>query len=193
MKVSNKSLLLLVFALCASALIRPLSAQTDDVYYDPSTDARPPADYRTTDQPADANRNYDDGDDQYDGESYDYEDDYAYEYSSRIRRFHRPVVVYDYYDPFYTDLYFYDPYYLPGASIYVGGYNDYWSYRQWRRWQRYNSWNAWAGWNNPYYGWGYNTWGWNNPYSFGNPWYNPYVCNNYYYDPYWTWNGYNPY
>lgn len=129
---------------------------------------------------------------------YDEEDDYAYEYSSRIRRFHNRSMVSDYYDPFYSDLYFYDPYYLPGSSIYVVGMDDYWSYRRWRRWNRWNRWNEWG---SPYayspWGWnaGFNTWGWGVGYysSWGNPWYNPCVVNNYFYDPYWTWNGFNPY
>ncbi len=197
MKVNNKSLILLFLAFWMSSFATQLGAQTDDVYYDPSTDAPPPADFQTSQPANNVSRGYDDGDDGYDGEFYDYEDEYAYEYSSRVRRFHRPTVVYDYYDPFYTDLWVYDPFYMPGTSIYVMG-GDYWSYRQWRRWNRWNSWNAWGGWGNPYWGWGWNSWGWNtwggNAWGgWGNPWNNFYGCNNYFYDPYWTWNGCNPY
>jgi hypothetical protein len=96
----------------------------------------------------------------------------------------------DYYDPFFVDLYHYDPYYLPGASIYTYGCNDYWAYRRWQRWNAYNAWNPW----NPYAGYGYGP-SWSVSFGYGayNPWHNPYVWNNYYYDPYWTWNGYNPY
>lgn len=192
MKVNNKSLILLFLAFWIAAFGNALQAQTDDVYYDPSTDAPPPADYQTTTEPANVSRGYDDGDDQYDDEFYDYDNDYAYEYSSRIRRFHRSTVVYDYYDPFYTDLWVYDPFYLPGASIYVVGYDDYYTYRHWRNWNRWNRWNAWGGYD-PYCGYGYNSWGYGGGWNSYSPWYNPYVCNNYYYDPYWTWNGYNPY
>ncbi len=192
MKVNNKSLILLFLAFWVAAFGNALQAQTDDVYYDPSTDTPPPADFQTTTEPANVSRGYDDGDGQYDDDYYDYEDDYAYEYSSRIRRFHRQTVVYDYYDPFYTDLWVYDPFYLPGASIYVVGYDDYYTWRRWNRWNRYNSWNAWGGYN-PYCGYGWNSWGWGGGWNSYNAWYNPYVCNNYYYDPYWTWNGYNPY
>ncbi|HLP96246.1 MAG TPA: hypothetical protein VK168_19520, partial [Saprospiraceae bacterium] len=161
----------------------------DDLYYDPATDrpATPPATY-TDEYQNDNNvtRRYDDDD-----EYYYEDDDYAYEYSSRIRRFHRRSVVVDYYDPFFVDMYNYDPFYSPGMTIYVSNYNDYWTWRRWRRWQRWNSWNSWD------YGWGWNAgwnaWGWNSCYRFNSPWYNPWVVNNYYYDPYWTWNGYNPY
>ena len=76
MKVNNKSLILLFLAFWMSAVGNALSAQNDDVYYDPSTDTPPPADFQTTSEPASANRGYDDGDDSYDGEYYDYEDDY---------------------------------------------------------------------------------------------------------------------
>lgn len=186
MKGTNKSLLLMIAALFVLALNMPAIAQ-DDLYYDPSTDTRPT---QTTydedyDEPSKVTRRYDDDDEYYD------EDDYAYEYSSRIRRFHRPARAIDYYDPFFVDLWYYDPFFLPGASIYTYGFNDYWT---WRRWQRYQRWNAW---NSPGFGFGYgfNTWSWGFNYGWGgySPWNNPCVWNNYYYDPYWTWNGYNPY
>jgi hypothetical protein len=50
-----------------------------------------------------------------------YDDYYDYEYSSRIRRFYTPAYGYGYYDPFYTNSYWYD--YNPnswGVSIYLG-------------------------------------------------------------------------
>lgn len=195
MKGKNKSLIRMLPAVVALAFVSPALAQ-DDLYYDPSTDSRPvPTSEQTYEEPNNVTRRYDDsGDDQY----YE-EDDYAYEYSSRIRRFHRPASAVDYYDPFFVDLYHYDPYYLPGASIYTyGGYGDYWAWRRYQRWRSWNSWNPW----NPYagYGWGvgWNSWsGWGVNAGWGgggfNPWYSPNVWNRYYYDPYWTWNGYNPY
>ena len=66
----------------------------------------------------------------------DYYEDSDYFYASRIRRFHRNYGAWGYYDPFYTNMYYYnyDPFFW-GTSIYVG---------------------AW-----PYYGWGWNNWGWN--------------------------------
>lgn len=186
MKGKNKSLIWMLPVLFVLASNMQVFAQ-DDLYYDPSTDSKPVPTYEQTyEEPNNANRSSD-SDDQY----YE-EDDYAYEYSSRIRRFHQPAPPMDYYDPMFVDLYHYDPYYSPGASIYTYGYNDYWSYRRWQAWNAYNPWNPW----NPYagYGYGYGP-GWSVSIGFGacNPWYNPFVWNNYYYDPYWTWNGYNPY
>ncbi|HOY04399.1 MAG TPA: hypothetical protein PLO67_03290, partial [Saprospiraceae bacterium] len=187
MKQKNKSLFWVFLAFGTLGLYAPAQAQ-DDLYYDPATDAHAPATSTTNSddseyrEPSNITRRYDE-----DGYS-DEDDDYAYQYSSRIRRFHRPSPVVDYYDPFYVDLYYYDPYFLPGNSIYTYGYNDYWTWRQWRRAQRWNS----------YYSWGvgpvWSSWGWSSCYnSFGSPWSNPWAFNNYYYDPYWTYNGYNPY
>jgi hypothetical protein len=159
----------------------------DDLYYDPATDVRPTTsrdDYGR--EESNVTRRYNDDDEYYE------EDDYAYEYSSRIRRFHRPGTVVDYYDPYYVDLWNYDPFFMPGTTIYTYGFNDYWSWRRWRRYQRFNNWGAWNSWNT---GWGvgWNSWGWNSCNVGWNSWNNPWVFNNYYYDPYWTWNGFNPY
>ena len=58
---------------------------------------------------------------------YDSDDYYDYAYTARIRRFHSPVCYsWGYYDPYYTNLYWYDCY--PGnwgVSIYLG-YDWYW-------------------------------------------------------------------
>lgn len=193
MKGIQKSLPWMFVALFAAVLSAPAIAQ-DDLYYDPATDAKKTQPVATTtydeyDEPSKVTRRYDDDD------YYEEDNEYAYEYSSRIRRFHRPVRVVDYYDPFFVDLYNYDPFFLPGNTIYTYGYNDYWSWRRWRRWQRWNSWNTWNSWNSWNYGWGagWNSWGWNSCYVGYNPWNNPWAFNNYYYDPYWTFNGYNPY
>lgn len=181
-----KSLIEMLALAVAFLVVLPAQAQ-DDLYYDPATDAtyRPPAD------PDNYPREESKITKRYDDEYYE-EDDYAYEYSSRIRRFHRPAQVVDYYDPYFVDMWMYDPFYSPGTTIYVGGYNDFW---RWRRWQRWNRWNAWSMYD-PYWGAGFNNWGWS--FSIGRPWgwntwHNPYVWNNYFYDPYWVWNGYNPY
>ncbi len=152
----------------------------DDLYYDPTTDRRT-YESRSREQNNVTRRVYDD--------EYDYYDDgYDFEYSSRIRRFHRPLRIVDYYDPFFVDMWMYDPFFTPGVTIYVGGFADYW---MWRRWMRWRAWNAWA-WNDPFWGWGFNTWGWGWG-AWNHPWYNPWVWNSYFYDPYWVWNGYNPY
>ena len=86
-----------------------------------------------------------------DEENYEYEEydnDYYYDfsYSSRIRRFHRPMFSYGFYSGYYTDYYWYnpDPFYW-GSSIYLG-----------------------YGWNSPYYGF-YSPY-----YSYYSPFYNNY-------------------
>ncbi|MCC6460710.1 MAG: hypothetical protein IT260_09600, partial [Saprospiraceae bacterium] len=179
----NKHLLWSFLMLAASMISLQALAQ-DDLYYDPATDAPAPTYDNSSREENHLTQQYRE-DDYYD------EDEYAYEYSSRIRRFHRPSpAVVDYYDPFYVDMWNYDPFYLPGATIYVGGYNDYWTWRRWNRWQRYNRYSFY----DPYWGNGFNSWGfgWNRPWGYS-PWNNMNVYNNYYYDPYWTYNGYNPY
>ncbi len=202
-EITNKYLLWMTLAVCTLGLHSSAIAQ-DDLYYDPKTDAKAPVTTRYEDQPEAGNvtRRYDDSNDDY----YD-ENDYAYEYSSRIRRFHRPVNDVDYYDPTYVDLYNYDPFFLPGNTIYTYGYNDYWTWRRWNRFNRWNRWSSWDSWGNNN---GWNSWGWNNGFNNGwnngwnngfnngwnngfNAWSSPWVVNNYYYDPYWTWNGCNPY
>lgn len=52
---------------------------------------------------------------------FDSDDYYDYSYSTRIKRFHRPIVTYGYYDPYYTNAYWYnyDPYFY-GTSVYMG-------------------------------------------------------------------------
>jgi hypothetical protein len=186
MKEKNKSLIWMFPALFALSLSMSLNAQGDDLYYDPSTDSKPVPTPEYNYEESDNSAYQNGSDDQY----YQEEEDYPYEYSSRIRRFHQPVAATDYYDPYFVDLYHYDPYYLPGASIYTSSYNDYWRWRQWQRWQRWNTYYP------PYYGpgWGvgYSAWGCSAAPAYG-AWQNPYVWNNYYYDPYWTWNGHNPY
>jgi hypothetical protein len=106
-------------------------------------------------------------------DDFDYDDYYDYSYSARIRRFHTPNNGFSYYDPYYTNSYWYD--YNPyswGSSIYMG----------------YNFWNPYRSWG-PSFSFGYN-WGWGSmyygwPYSYG-----------YGYGGYWNgysngyWNGY---
>ena len=84
---------------------------------------------------------------------YDIADDYYdYSFSSRIRRFHRPMYSSSYYGGLYTDYYWYnnDPFYC-GTSIYYGHnwnspYYSYYSYSPYY----YNNYNS-------YYAYGYNS------------------------------------
>ena len=77
---------------------------------------------------------------------YDVTDDYYdYSFSSRIRRFHRPMYYSNYYGGLYTDYYWYnnDPFYC-GTSIYYG-YNwnsPYYSYYSPYYYNNYNSYYA---------------------------------------------------
>ena len=112
MKKSHKFLfwaIVSLFALTSSAVV---NAQ-DDLYYDPATDApaaKPTVYVDGYPENNNVTRTYNDDD-----EYFDDEDDYAYEYSSRIRRFQRPAPVVDYYDPYFVDLYNYDPFFSPGT------------------------------------------------------------------------------
>ncbi len=108
--------------------------------------------------------------------NYYYGDVYDYAYSSRLRRFYRPMISSSYYDPFYTNMYWYnyDPFYS-GVSIYMGygsmpfyypGYywNPAFSYRM--------NWGLGYGWGYDPFSMYYNPFGysyWHSPYH-----YNPY-------------------
>lgn len=98
----------------------------------------------------------------------EYDFDYDYYYSSRIRRFHGPFINLDFYSPFYTGFQSYDPfawevYSYPGANIYFNPGYSYAGYAAWRRWNRWSRWNDFYSWNNgcfapPGYAFGYNSW-----------------------------------
>ncbi|MCS6818412.1 MAG: hypothetical protein RMJ53_09940 [Chitinophagales bacterium] len=121
-------------------------------------------------------------------------DDEDFFYTSRLRRFYAPTWGCGFWDPWYTDMFFYtgNPW-LWGSTIYVN---------VWPRWSWWGpnrsiiiidswGWNRW-GWNDPWWGWGpwaWNGWGWN---SWG--WFNPWdPWNNWaWYNGYWNgyWNGF---
>lgn len=125
------------------------------------------------------------------------DDYYDNQYASRIRRFYYPSNGWGYYDPWYTNSYWYDynPYNF-GTSVYVS-YN-FWptSYTYWGFGNPYG-YNPWY--RDPFFGYGYNPYaygGWGG--GWGSPWmpYNPYTCgwgfgNPYMYGGGWGWN--NPY
>ena len=115
-----RSLFALLAVLFAAA---PLAAQYDDVYYTP-TDNRAYEYSTTNNAPAD-DAAYSSNDASYNDEFYEapertyYDADNAasdYEYTSRIRRFRRPVGSFNYYDPFYVDAGYYDPFFRGGAN-----------------------------------------------------------------------------
>lgn len=102
-------------------------------------------------------------------------DEYDYYYTSRLRRFHTNVSMgWGFYDPFFTNMFWYDP--IPanfGISIYLGC-NWWWPtpfYRPWFwDWGWYSSGFSW-GW-----GWG---WGFSRPWGWGGNYWNGF------------WHGYN--
>lgn len=120
---------------------------------------------------------------------FDMDDYHDYQYASRVRRFHRPMNNWGYYDPFYTNYFWYDPNPLFfGQSIYstYGFWNPYspWGWNSWG--PSFNmGWNSWSGFHMGF-GMGpmmnnfYNPWGWNSFYRpWGSPWaYNPWGCYN---------------
>jgi hypothetical protein len=110
-----------------------------------------------------------------------YHHDYYYE--SRIRRFHRNWAHFGYYDPFFTNSYWYNynPYYI-GSSIYMG-YDPFFSFGYFP---------------GSYYSWGYRPWAWAHygyGWGYGNPWGlygNYYGYNAGYHRGYWdSYYGYN--
>lgn len=200
---------ILMLASACSSTYHAGSNTPDDVYYSPgSVPASQPATYPQTPaaQPGDytqSNSNYDQGtssgyDQQPDYSSttqsqdqqgntyitnnYNYNEDdyYDYEYSSRIRRFYTPVYGYGYYNPYYTNQYWYD--YNPvswGVSIYLG-------YDWWAPSFYYNDPFCYGGISIGYSPW-YSPWHYPHYYS---PWYAPT------YFPWYSgfggyWNGYN--
>lgn len=101
---------------------------------------------------------------------YNTDDYYDYSYSARVKRFYDPVNGYGYYDPYYTNSYYYD--YNPaswGVSIYLG-YN-WWapSYAYYAPFS-YGGFGISFGWGYPYYGYGYGGYPYYG-YGYGYPYY----------------------
>ncbi len=134
-----------------------------------------------------------------------YGDFYDFSYASRIRRFHRPYATFSYYDPFFTNMYFYthNPMYY-GVSIYMGFgaspfyYPGYFMMSPWYNswyWNPYTSWYAgfypsaywmwgwrhtyWAGYHHGFYAGLYNPYGW----GYYSHFYNSHDGSNYFYGP----------
>jgi hypothetical protein len=172
-----------------------VQAQFDDLYFNP-------AENRSTMKASSKSKAADDvyG---YNDQDYGYEEDlsdYDYYYTARIRRFHRPLRGFNYFDPFYADMWYYDPGMMmvmsPGASLLI--HTNPWSFNRFNRW---SPWNSWGAFNNPWNTWGafnnpWNSWGaFNNPWNrfgYGNPWafggmgmFNPYMGN-------WGYGGFMP-
>ena len=177
MKTIKFLLLFIVGIMISSCTINNYYTQSqpyDDVYYNPNIHQYPDnnaqnqdyqQDYQQQDYQYQDNQEYyqdqsnysetytDDNGNTYITNNY-YGDYYDYSYSSRIRRFYYPELGFGYYDPWYTNMYWYtyDPWYF-GISVYLTypfwrpGISFYWGYYPF---------NYYTGWYHPYhYGWGY--------------------------------------
>ncbi len=131
--------------------------------------------YAYYDEPVETETYYDDEGNTYVTQNFYMDSYYDYSYSSRIRRFHRDWASFGYYDPYFTNMYWYNynPHYY-GTSIYMG----------------YNS----LFFPSFYYSWGYRPWGWTHygyGWGYGNPWGNYWGGHTYgymggYHDGYWS-------
>jgi len=126
---------------------------------------------------------------------FDMDDYYDFQFASRMRRFHRPMNRWGYFDPFYTNMFWYDPNPLFfGNSIYstYAFWNPHspWGWNSWGMGMGpgFNmGWNSWGGFQmgfgmGPMFNSFYNPWAWNNfyrPWGWGSPWgFNPWGCYN---------------
>lgn len=192
----TKFSILLSFTLMA-AVLTTANAQYDDIYFDPSRDAPASstkgsrydrnADYSSTTTSATPS-NY-----AYDDSGFDFgrnpevnraDDEYDYYYTSRIRRFNRPYYGFDFFDPVYVDVNYYDPFLTPGATVLIyDNFNSYSAFNSWNRWNRWNRVNSFSSWGwNPYTPY-YSNWAWNrnnvgfNSFNSWDPWYGSYANN----------------
>ena len=151
------------------------SGTSDDVYYTPRAGGDEPSGNGSTapssssgkDDYYDPNYSSRESDPNSNGSTYNSDDNYDYTYSSRIKRFYTPVSGYGYYDPYYTNSYYYD--YNPvnwGASIYLGypfwGFGLSYGYPGWGL--SFNFGWGYPSYGYPYYGYGYPYYGYGYPY-----------------------------
>jgi len=154
-------------------------AQSDDLYFDPVRDVvyTTPA-YEAPSYPSAPSYQETLPPYEEDYDNYSYWDDQGFFYTSRIRRFQQPYGNFGYFDPIYTDMGFYDPWMMPGTSIYVGvgGFNDWHHWRRMNRFRPQFGWGMYGGWNT--FGsrmwmdpWTYSSWG---AFRVYDPWFDPY-------------------
>lgn len=143
-------------------------SQFDDIYFDPSQDISAQSiasAYVESDQ-----LYAEDAEGYYDSDYQEGYDDYDYYYTARIRRFHRPMSGFNYFDPFYADMWYYDPSMVmmaPGVTLLI--HNNPWSYNRFRS---LNYWNYRSWMNSPSLFWndyGYGAFGYGRNFGFGSP------------------------
>lgn len=178
--------------LLVAAVMTTANAQYDDVYFDPDRDvsytSSKGARYtKAANDNATNTSNYN-----YDDSAYDFgressvnvaDEQHDYYYTSRIRRFNRPYYGFNFYDPVYVDMAYYDPFVAPGATVLIyDNFNSFSAFNSWNRWNRWSRVNRFATWGgNPYTPY-YSSWGgnrWNNGFNSWDPWYGSSFANNY--------------
>lgn len=129
----------------------------------------------------------------YNNNSYSNYSDYDYYYTSQLRRYYTPTWGSSFWDPWYTDLYYYtgNPMYW-GNNIYVSVMPS-WNWWRPRRTYvvMYDNW-GWNNWYSPWSSFGYNNWGWGG-YGFNNWAWGGYGYGNGYGWNNWGWGNYNGY
>jgi hypothetical protein len=155
--VMKYALIITLFTLLA---ISPVGAQMDDVYYNPDevvklknnpSSSNRLGSYRPEAYSADET-SFSDGADSY-------YDDYDFYYTSRIRRFHRPLQGFSFFDPYYIDMAYYDPFMRSATTMLI--YDDFYSQRMFSRFNRWNNFNSFGNFNR------WNSFGMNDPFSMG--------------------------
>jgi pyruvate/2-oxoglutarate dehydrogenase complex dihydrolipoamide acyltransferase (E2) component len=133
--------LLALFA--ALLLVGSVSAQKfDDLYFNPERDKVFTEKYSADNQSTEKNYRAKDDERYYEEEEYDYYDNYDYYYSSRIRRFQRPMYGFNFYDPVYVDMFYYDPFLSPATTVLI--YDNMYSFNGMYGMNRWNRWNSWG-------------------------------------------------
>jgi hypothetical protein len=156
--------------------VRKTVAASEDSKFDQSNQNYQNQEVNNNQPPDSTNRNprystsetYQDSAGTYVTNNYFYDDYYDYGYASRIRRFHHPEWGYNYYDDYFTNMYWYnhDPL-MWGTSIYMG-YNWMWPSYSYFRPGWYMDFNFGFGLG---IGWGYSSMWWDPFYSSYYPYY----------------------
>lgn len=150
----------LIIILLTLLSIRTTNGQTDDVYYNPDKVVK------LKSNPSSSNRlgsyrpeTYSTDKTSFSDESNNYYDDYDFYYTSRIRRFHRPIQGFNFFNPYYIDMAYYDSFMRSATTMLI--YDDFYSYRMFNRFNRWNNFNNFGGFNR------WNSFGMNDPFSIG--------------------------
>jgi hypothetical protein len=218
--ILSLSVLASVLLLSACNSTRQSTSVNDDVYFSPRNTPQEiytPPQNKTSAQPVQSGTpstesgNIKRSESQYDyaenstrtdsdnGRSFDMDDYYDYSYAARIRRFNTNYTTgLGYYDPFYTNIYYYD--YNPisfGTSVYTtyGFWNPGFNTMVYSRPFGWNlgfrqrmSWDPFWGWNSAWYGYD-PFWSWNNPWNWSSPYYSCWNSPWYWYNGWGNWGG----